>query len=82
MQHHPRLPMPQAAALEGLRGMAALMVIASHASGLGLDLIPGLSLTGIGKQGVYLFFALSAFLLTWQWLATWPAPRRPPKLPH
>jgi peptidoglycan/LPS O-acetylase OafA/YrhL len=73
MQHHPRLPMPQAAALEGLRGMAALMVIASHASGLGLDLIPGLSLTGIGKQGVYLFFALSAFLLTWQWLATWPA---------
>lgn len=72
MQHGPRLPMPQAAALDGLRGMAALMVIASHASGVGLNLIPGLSLTGIGKHGVYLFFVLSAFLLTWQWLACWP----------
>lgn len=76
MQQIPRLPMPQAGALDGLRGMAALMVIGSHASGLGLNLIPGLALTGIGKHGVYLFFVLSAFLLTWQWLSCWPTQGR------
>lgn len=32
----------------------------------GIDLIPGLDFTGIGKAGVYLFFVLSAFLLSWQ----------------
>lgn len=55
-------------ALDGLRGLAALIVVASHASNLGLHLVPGWSLAGIGKSGVYLFFVLSAFLLTWQWL--------------
>ncbi len=55
-------------ALDGLRGLAALMVVASHASGLGLHLVPGFSLAGIGKYGVYLFFVLSAYLLTAQWL--------------
>lgn len=55
-------------ALDGLRGLAALMVVGSHASGLGLHLIPGVSLAGIGKYGVYLFFVLSAYLLTTQWL--------------
>lgn len=67
---------PQAsAAIDGLRGLAALMVVASHASGQRLNLIPGLSLEGIGKHGVYLFFAISAFLLTAQWLDV-PAPER------
>ena len=56
-------------ALDGLRGLAALIVVASHASNLGLHLIPGWSLSGIGKSGVYLFFVLSAFLLTQQWLS-------------
>jgi peptidoglycan/LPS O-acetylase OafA/YrhL len=63
-----RLEAGASAALDGLRGLAALMVVASHASGLGLHLVPGLSLEGIGKHGVYLFFAISAFLLTAQWL--------------
>ncbi|MBT9500749.1 MAG: acyltransferase [Burkholderiaceae bacterium] len=59
------------ASLDGLRGLAALMVVASHASGLGLNLVPGLSLAGMGKYGVYLFFVLSAYLLSAQWLQAW-----------
>jgi len=51
-------------ALDGLRGLAVLIVIASHLSLLGMPLLPGLPLGGIGKSGVYLFFVLSAFLLT------------------
>ena len=51
-------------ALDGLRGLAVLIVIASHLSLLGFGLLPGLRLGGIGKSGVYLFFVLSAFLLT------------------
>lgn len=63
------------AVLDGLRGLAALIVVASHASGLGLHLVPGLDLTGIGKPGVYLFFVLSAFLLTRQCLRAMQAQR-------
>ncbi len=55
------------------------MVVASHASGLGMHLVPGLSLEGIGKHGVYLFFAISAFLLTGQWLAASSAEARAPR---
>jgi peptidoglycan/LPS O-acetylase OafA/YrhL len=44
------------------------MVVGSHASLLGLQFLPGLDLSGIGKHGVYLFFVISAFLLTLQWL--------------
>src|SRR3546814_20292617 len=51
-------------ALDGLRGLAVLIVIASHLSLLGFGLVPGLPVGGIGKSGVYLFFVLSAFLLT------------------
>jgi peptidoglycan/LPS O-acetylase OafA/YrhL len=58
----------QSDALDGLRGLAALIVVASHASGLGLPLLPGWSFAGMGKYGVYLFFVISAFLLTLQWL--------------
>ena len=50
------------AALDGLRGLAVLIVMASHWSNAGMGLLP-LSLAGIGKSGVYLFYVLSAFLL-------------------
>lgn len=43
----------QIGALDGIRGIAALMVLAEH-TGI---------LNGIGALGVYLFFALSGFLL-------------------
>ena len=49
-------------ALDGLRGLAVLIVLGSHLSNTGLLPHPGLS--GSGKSGVYLFFVLSAFLLT------------------
>lgn len=50
-------------ALDGLRGMALLLVLISHLSGVGLNVL-GLNLAGIGKYGVYLFFVLSSFLLS------------------
>ena len=49
-------------ALDGLRGLAVLVVIASLMSLLGF--LPGVQAGGMGKSGVYLFFVLSAFLLT------------------
>ena len=52
--------------LDGLRGVAVLFVVASHLSTEGLDVLPYLNLEGAGKYGVYLFFSLSAFLLTHQ----------------
>jgi peptidoglycan/LPS O-acetylase OafA/YrhL len=60
-------------ALDGLRGLAVLIVIASHLSLLGFGLVPGGGLGGIGKSGVYLFFVLSAFLLTRLLLERTPA---------
>lgn len=53
----------RSAPLDGLRGIAVLIVIASHGSNAGLHLLPW-SMGGTGKSGVYLFFVLSAFLLT------------------
>lgn len=50
-------------ALDGLRGIAVLIVMASHWSNSGFGLLP-LSMGGTGKSGVYLFYVLSAFLLT------------------
>jgi peptidoglycan/LPS O-acetylase OafA/YrhL len=44
------------AALDGLRGLAVLLVVAAHADGLHQQ--------GHGATGVWLFFTLSAFLLT------------------
>lgn len=55
-------------ALDGLRGLAALLVVASHLDNAGMGLTPGLSLAGTGKYGVFLFFVLSSYLLTAQWL--------------
>ena len=54
----------QVPALDGLRGLAALIVILSHTSNVGYFFLPGLDFSGIGKSGVYLFFILSSFLLT------------------
>ncbi len=51
-------------ALDGARGVAVLLVVLSHASNEGRHLHPSLDFSGAGKYGVYLFFVLSAFLLT------------------
>lgn len=56
------------AVLDGLRGVAVLLVLASHLGLVGAHLVPGLDLAGAGKTGVWLFFALSSFLLTRQLL--------------
>ena len=56
------------AALDGLRGIALLLVVASHGSNMGLHIVPGVDMAGTGKTGVWLFFVLSAFLLMHQFL--------------
>lgn len=56
------------AVLDGLRGIALLLVVASHGSNAGLHFIPGLDMSGTGKTGVWLFFVLSSFLLMHQFL--------------
>ncbi len=52
-------------ALDGVRGLAVLLVLLDHASDSGLRLFPGADFNRAGKYGVYLFFVLSAFLLTY-----------------
>lgn len=54
----------QTNSLDGLRGLAVLMVFFSHASHKEVFILPFADLAGIGKPGVFLFFALSAFLLS------------------
>lgn len=54
--------------LEGIRGFAILFVFFDHAKGQGLELFSALNPTGFGKAGVYLFFVLSSFLLTGQFI--------------
>ncbi|PZQ32580.1 MAG: hypothetical protein DI562_03245 [Stenotrophomonas acidaminiphila] len=53
--------------LDGLRGLAVLIVLGSHFSNAGWLRFPNLS--GTGKSGVYLFFVLSAYLLAHAMLA-------------
>ncbi len=55
-KHHVR-------ALDGLRGIAVIMVLLSHSSNHGIYFLPSLRFNGIGIGGVYLFFTLSAYLL-------------------
>lgn len=52
--------------LDGLRGIAATIVILAHMSTWGYIILPQLNFDGIGRSGVLLFFVLSAFLLTSQ----------------
>lgn len=49
--------------LHGLRGIAVLYVVISHLGNGGLFLLP-IPHNAIGKVGVWIFFSLSAFLLT------------------
>ena len=58
----------QIVSLDGLRGVAVLFVLLSHLSNAGIGVLPFLSFSGIGKVGVWLFFVLSSFLLTSQFL--------------
>ncbi len=51
--------------LDGIRGLAVLLVVFSHGSYQGLEAIPGWNFDGLGKVGVFIFFVLSAFLLTY-----------------
>ena len=51
------------APLHGIRGIAVLYVVISHLGNAGLFLVP-ISHNAIGKVGVWMFFGLSAFLLT------------------
>lgn len=50
-------------ALDGLRGVAVLLVVFSHAGNARMFLHPALDLRGTGRIGVFLFFVLSSFLL-------------------
>lgn len=54
--------------LDGLRGTAALIVFLSHTSNHHEYFLPHFNFTGIGKSGVWLFFVLSAFLLTYPFI--------------
>lgn len=55
---------PHLGALDGLRGIAVLLVVFSHTSNGLMHIVPGIDAGGMGKVGVWLFFVLSAFLLT------------------
>lgn len=59
-------------ALEGIRGLAVVIVLLSHLSSAGVFVYPELSFRGAGVWAVYLFFVLSAFLLSWHSLGTPP----------
>ena len=49
--------------LDGVRGVAVLVVIFGHCSNFGVHVVPGLHLGGTAKAGVWVFFMLSAYLL-------------------
>ncbi len=49
--------------LDGLRGIAALIVLFGHCSNANMHVVPGLNLQATAKTGVWLFFVLSAYLL-------------------
>lgn len=55
---------PDTTYLTGIRGFAALIVVFGHASNAGMHIIPGVDLHATAKAGVWLFFVLSAYLLT------------------
>lgn len=49
--------------MDGVRGLAVLIVFLSHSAGREQALAPFLQFQGIGHIGVYLFFVLSGYLL-------------------
>lgn len=53
----------RSASLDGVRGIAVLLVFLSHTSGRDQAAFPSLNFAGVGHIGVYLFFVLSGFLL-------------------
>jgi peptidoglycan/LPS O-acetylase OafA/YrhL len=55
-------------ALDGLRGLAVAIVFLSHTSNKGILLFPFADFSGTGKSGVFLFFVLSSFLLTFPFI--------------
>ena len=54
--------------LNGIRGYAVLLVLLAHGSNGGLKFEPFINFSGAGRYGVFLFFVLSSFLLTRQFL--------------
>jgi peptidoglycan/LPS O-acetylase OafA/YrhL len=56
-KHHIKL-------LTGVRGFAVLLVLCSHAGHSNYYLHSAFDFSGAGRYGVFLFFVLSAFLLT------------------
>ena len=64
------------ASLAGIRGYAVLLVLLSHASNYGYNLHSSLVFSGAGRYGVFLFFVLSSFLLTRQFLL-WDSAEKP-----
>ncbi|MEY8210771.1 MAG: acyltransferase [Gammaproteobacteria bacterium] len=55
-------------ALTGLRGLAIVFVLLSHANKAGFLLFEQFDFSGGGRYGVFIFFILSSFLLTRQFL--------------
>jgi peptidoglycan/LPS O-acetylase OafA/YrhL len=49
--------------LDGIRGLAALIVVLGHCSNAGIHVILDIDLSATAKIGVWLFFVLSAYLL-------------------
>lgn len=61
--------------MDGLRGLACLIVLIAHASAVRMP-EQGWLITGTGHIGVWLFFVLSAFLLSIKLWSALPAAER------
>lgn len=61
-------------ALDGLRGIAVLVVFFSHSSGFHQRWLPWLDFRSTGHLGVYLFFVLSGFMLAYSLLGRQKTP--------
>ncbi len=64
--------MSKISGLDGLRGVAATLVLLTHMSNWGYNIFPGADFRGAGRSGVILFFVLSSFLLSSQVLSWAP----------
>ena len=56
--------------LNGIRGFAVLLVLLSHAANVDIFPVAFINFSGAGHYGVFLFFVLSSFLLTRQFLVS------------